>query len=401
MTQFPPGFTWGAATSAHQTEGNNLASDWWVFEHDSRYPLVEPSGDACDSLHRYPQDLDLLADAGLASYRFSVEWARVEPAPGEFSQAALAHYQRMVDACLQRGLEPVVTLHHFTNPAWIQEDGGWQQDLIVDQFARYSDVVTQALTGVRRYCTINEPNILASLSGAFARTASGSAIDLESNFSRIEPELTERILSAHRRAVGAARIAGADAGLTLAMTAYTTDGTDAAAGAVAALRESSEDPYLMAAREDDFLGVQVYTRRYATADRGVLPMGQLLDGTSDRVTLTGWNFDPQSLGDCLRYAHVGAPGIPLVVTENGVATNDDNERIEYVTGALTAMHEAIGDGVPVEGYYYWSLLDNFEWVMGYRPTFGLIAVDRRTFIRTPKPSLGWLGRIAKANALPA
>lgn len=392
MIAFPPGFVWGAATSAHQTEGNNVGSDWWRMEHASSFAIAEPSGDACDSYHRYSEDIGLLAGSGMGSYRFSIEWARIEPAPGQISKAALTHYQRKVDTCLERGVEPVVTLHHFTNPAWLREEGGWRQDGAVERFARYVDAVTSALTGVRRYCTVNEPNMIATFTGALDTVATQAP--------RPDPAVTERLLAAHRHAVAAAHAVGARAGLTVAMTAYTTDGSEEAAHALQAHRADLEDVLLEAAREDDFIGVQAYSRRFVTAERGVLPHGHEPHGPSARVTLTAWNYDPRSVGDCLRRAHEVAPQTPLLVTENGIATQDDDERIAYTSEALASVLDAISDGVPVEGYYHWTLLDNFEWVAGYRPTFGLIAVDRETFERTPKPSLDWLGRVAKENALP-
>jgi beta-glucosidase len=392
VSVFPHGFVWGASTSAHQTEGNNVASDWWVMEHTTGSPTVEPSGDACDSYHRYGEDIELLASAGLHSYRFGVEWARVEPAQGEYSVAALQHYQRMIDACLARGVEPVVTLHHFTNPRWVREEGAWQNDATVERFARYAELVTSTLTGVSRYCTVNEPNILAAFSGALDTVASLTA----------EPDrgMLDRLLSGHRHAVEAARGAGARAGLTVAMSAYTTDGSEEADRIVAAHRALDEDALLLAAKDDDFIGVQAYTRKHVTST-GILPMGHDADGPAAHRTLTGWHYYPRAIGDCLLRAHEVVPGTPLLVTENGIATADDDERVAYATEALAAVLEAIDAGVPVEGYYHWSLLDNFEWVAGYKPTFGLIGVDRESFERTPKPSLDWLGRVAKANALPS
>jgi beta-glucosidase len=392
VTSFPPGFTWGAATSAHQTEGNNVSSDWWNMEHADDTPAREPSGDACDSYHRYAEDIDLVASAGLQSYRFSVEWARIEPAQGEISYAALGHYQRMIDTCLARGIEPVVTLHHFTNPAWLRKQGGWADDLAVEAFARYADVVAKSLTGVKRFCTINEPNIIASFTGALNTVIGGTFAP--------DQAVLARLLHAHRHAVEAVRGIGARAGLTLAMTSYATDGSAEAQAALQAHRSLDEDTVLAVAGGDDFLGVQAYTRKFVSAEGGILAQGHNLSGQSERRTLTGWNYYPRSIGDCLRRAHELLPQTPLLVTENGIATADDEERIAYTTEALASVHEAIAEGVPVEGYYHWSLLDNFEWVAGYAPTFGLVAVDRETFERTPKPSLDWLGRVAKANALP-
>jgi beta-glucosidase len=392
VTAFPPGFVWGAATSAHQTEGNNVASDWWEMEHTPGFPMVEPSGDACDSYHRYGEDVDLLAAAGLSSYRFGVEWARIEPAPGEFSQASLQHYQRMVERCWAHGVEPVVTLHHFTKPAWVRTIGAWQEDATVDRFRRYVDVVTGALEGVNRYCTINEPNVMAAFSGALDTVSSLTATP--------DRALLERFVRAHRHAVEAAHAVGARAGLTVAMSAYTTDGSAEAEQHIAKHRSLDEDLLLEATRDDDFIGVQAYTRKHVTA-QGILPQGHDADGPAQHRTLTGWHYYPRAIGECLQRAHAVVPGTPLLVTENGIATSNDEERIAYTTEALGSVLDAIDAGVAVEGYYHWSLLDNFEWVAGYAPTFGLIGVDRETFERTPKPSLDWLGRVAKANALPS
>lgn len=392
MTSFPPGFVWGSATSAHQIEGGNVGSDWWRLEHSGLPFFAEPSGDACDSLHRFREDIDLLAAAGLQSYRFSIEWARIEPAPGEFSQAAVDHYQRMVDHCRDRDVEPVVTLHHFTNPAWLREEGGWTADAAVERLGRYVERALDGLRDLSRVCTLNEPNMIATFAGVLSGGGGAPGPD---------PAVTERLLAAHRLAVAVAHGAGLRAGLTLAMTAYTTDGSAAAEAAVAAERAPDEDVYVEAARDDDFLGVQAYTRRFATADGGVLPHGHEAAGPAAQQTLTGWNVYPQSIGDCLRRAHALAPALPLLVTENGIATADDAQRIAYTTEALQSVLAAVADGVPVEGYWHWSLLDNFEWVHGYGPTFGLVAVDRRTFVRTPKPSLAWLGDVARRNALPA
>jgi beta-glucosidase len=403
VTTFPSGFSWGAATSAHQIEGNNVNSDWWRMENAKPSLMAEPSGDACDSYHRYGHDIELLSNAGLGVYRFSIEWARIEPAPGEFSRAALDHYQRMIDTCHTRGVEPVITLHHFTNPRWLREDdGGWIGTKVIDRYARYAETVMSTLTGLSRVCTINEPNMISTFAGVLSGTANlapgGEPVS--------DPRICQTLIAAHRKAVDAIRGAGADAGLTHAMTAYTSDGSAHADAAIATIREFDEDVFIDAAREDDFLGVQAYTRRFATTTGSpvgtgiVHPHGHEPAGPAARQTGTGWNYYPQSIGDCLHRAATLAPATPLIVTENGIATTNDDERIAYTTGALQSVHAAISDGIDVRGYWHWSLLDNFEWIHGYGPTFGLIAVDRTTFTRTPKPSLDWLGRIAKANTLP-
>ena len=158
---FPADFLIGASTAAHQIEGGNVNSSWWMFEHRAGTPIKEPSGDAADSYHRWPDDLDIMAEVGLDAYRFSIEWARVEPARGEISRAALQHYARMIEGCRQRGIEPVVTLHHFTEPRWLSEEGGWTAPDATDRFVGYVEALVPILESVRWIVTINEPNIAA------------------------------------------------------------------------------------------------------------------------------------------------------------------------------------------------------------------------------------------------
>ena len=161
---FPDGFLWGTATAAHQVEGGNWNNDWWAWEHDPASPCVEPSGDACDHYHRYRDDIRLLAELGFTMYRFSMEWSRIEPEDGEFSVAALDHYARMVDACREFEVEPVVTLHHFTSPRWVAAQGGWANPQTAQIFGRYVERVMSAFGDrLGLVCTINEPNVVATM----------------------------------------------------------------------------------------------------------------------------------------------------------------------------------------------------------------------------------------------
>src|SRR5205807_2648385 len=162
MTSFPEGFVWGTATAAHQVDGANWNNDWWEWEHDPSSPCVESSGDACDHWHRYPDDLRLLADLGFGSYRFSLEWSRIEPEEGEFSRAALDHYRAMCEGCRELGLSPVVTFHHFTSPRWVAAAGGWADPVTAERFARFCSRAAGHLADVMgAACTINEPNVVA------------------------------------------------------------------------------------------------------------------------------------------------------------------------------------------------------------------------------------------------
>lgn len=382
---FPEGFLWGASTAAHQIEGGNVNSDWWQREwgHLPGPPVEAPSGDAADSYHRYPEDMALLADAGLAAYRFSIEWARIEPEKGWVSRAAIDHYRRMVATARNLGLEPVITLHHFTNPAWLAREGGWLTDAAVDAFRRYVEAALPVLEDVELVCTINEPNMVSVLA------------DPEVGFPSIGlppgvPDVTDRLIAAHRGALELVRSAGARAGWSVATQAYQPE--PGAEQVAADYGRSREDVFLDAAEGDDWIGVQAYTRTKIGQD-GPLP----IPDDAER-TLTGWEYFPPAVGDGIRNAWARAKA-PVYITENGIATADDARRIDYTTGALEAVRECIAEGIDVRGYLHWSALDNYEWG-SFRPTFGLIGWDPDTFERRPKPSLAWLGRVARANALP-
>ncbi len=390
MLRFPDGFVWGTATAAHQVEGNNWNNDWWAWEHDPESPCTEPSGDACDHYHRYPDDLRLLRDLGFGAYRFSLEWSRIEPEDGEFSRAALDHYRRMCATCHELGLEPIVTFHHFTTPRWVAARGGWTSPATVDLFARYVERVTAHLGElIGRACTFNEPNVVATFGHQWGLFPPGHR----------DPDLRRRandvFIAAHRRAVEIVQGGPGQTpvGLTLAM-----QDMQAVAGGEAfrdAERRVMEDVYLEAARGDDYVGVQTYTRIRYGANGMVGPEPGV------RTTQMGYEFWPESLEATIRRAWHVTHGVPILVTENGIGTADDAERIEYVERALHGVLACLGDDIDVRGYVYWSLMDNFEWTFGYGPKFGLVAVDRETQTRAAKPSAYWLGAIARANALDA
>ncbi|MFG2562863.1 glycoside hydrolase family 1 protein [Streptomyces sp. NPDC048496] len=390
----PEGFLWGASTSAHQIEGSNTGSDWWAFEQAGLTDRIEePSGDACDSFHRWPEDMDLLAGLGFTDYRFSIEWARIEPSPGRFSSEAVAHYRRMVEGARERGLRPMVTLHHFTAPLWFTERGGWAAPDSGDLFARYVEAAAPVYgEGVDHICTINEPNMVAVMAAALRTLTAGGSLPATS-LPLPDEAATEGLVRAHRRAVDTVKSYAPHVrtGWSVANQACRPEpGCEEQAAAYLHPRVSV---FLEAARGDDWLGLQAYTRT-RIGPSGPLPIPQ----DAER-TLTGWEYDPQALGAALRHTAATVPGTPLIVTENGIATADDDRRIAYTTGALADLAEAMAEGVDVQGYFHWSALDNYEWG-SYRPTFGLIAVDRKTFVRTPKPSAAWLGAIGRTRVLP-
>ena len=395
---FPTGFQWGTATASHQIEGGSWNNDWWRWENDPASGCKEPSGDACDSWHRWEVDADVVAEMGLGSYRFSLEWSRIQPEEGVWSTASLDRYARQCDGLIARGLDPVVTFHHFTTPRWVADQGGWESDRTVDLFADFCARAAAHLGADRiaRACTINEPNIVGVcgyLLRAFPPGVSDGA--------RCE-DVLDRFVVAHRRSVEALRSELADTpiGLTLAMADWaavgdTDEEREQAQRRMERNRARMEDRYLEAVAGDDFMGVQAYSRyRYG-------PDGMIGGEDGVPTLVMGYEYWPQALEASLRRAwEVTGGQVPLLVTENGIATEDDDERIRYVRAALEGVQRCLADGVDVGGYTYWSLLDNFEWAFGYEPRFGLVEVDRTTFGRTPKPSARWLGEVARANALP-
>jgi len=393
----PSVFLWGAATAGHQVEGDNTASDTWFLENVTPTIFKERSGKACNSYELWQTDLDLVKGLGLNAYRFSVEWARVEPVEGEFSTEALDHYEAIVDGCLARGLAPVVTFNHFTAPHWFAVRGGWLDPEGADLFARYCSAVMERFGDrIAVAVTLNEPNLpelLASLHlPAFvsdltratlvaAQEATGSSHYIASNVAN------EEDFAALKEGFTRAHVAGRDAikrhspdlpvGISIAMI----DEVARPGGEeiVAHQRAALYDHWLTLAANDDFIGVQNYERVYYGPD-GALPVAE--DAVRNH---SGAEVEPESLRGAVEYAH-RVSGKPVFVTEHGVGTSDDSIRAAFIPAALDALRQAIDAGVPVIGYCHWSLLDNFEWIFGYQPRFGLFEVDRETFVRTAKPS---------------
>jgi beta-glucosidase len=387
-TTFPDSFLWGTATAAHQTEGGNWNNDWWAWEHAPNAAVEEPSGDACDHYWRYPQDLDILVDHGFRAYRFSIEWSRIEPEDGEWSRAQLDHYGRVIDACRDRGLLPVVTFHHFTTPRWVATDGGWTSPTTADRFASFCERVVAGLGDrIGMACTINEPNIIPLMGHLMGMFPPGRTEDLDGY-----AKATEVLITGHRRAYDALKSGPGDfpVGMTLSMSDWGAEpGAD---DKIDEYRSQHEDVYLEAARGDDFFGVQAYSRT-RVGESGVLgpePGVEVLD--------MGYEYWPKAAEAAIRHA-VEVTGAPVYVTENGIGTDDDEQRISYLRDSLAGVARTIDDGLDVRGYFHWSLMDNFEWAFGYRMKFGIVGVDRETQLRTVKPSARWLAEVIRNRAL--
>lgn len=441
MEQFSGDFLKGAATAAHQVEGNNTHSDFWAQEQMPHSAFVEKSGDACDHYNRYREDIRLLADAGLNAYRFSIEWARIEPEDGLFDEKEMKHYEDVIDCCRDYGVEPIVTLHHFSSPVWLIQKGGWEAETVPDDFARYVSYVADHIGSKLHYvCTINEANMglqvaaiirrymvqakaaaaKAAADGAGENTASDgdtteegqvqvgmnlagmqermkqAAMENAAVFGTPQPKtftggLSQRgdelVMEAHKKAREILHEKCPDAKVGLTLSLHDIQFEDG--GEEQAERAWNEEfrHYLPVIGEDDFLGVQNYTRSIFGPD------GQLPNPPGAKTTQMGYEIFPQALENVIRKVAREFSG-DLIVTENGIATADDTQRCEFIREATDGVKRCLADGIPVKGYLYWSLMDNFEWQKGYSMTFGLVAVDRKNDQkRMPKESLSYLGSL--------
>lgn len=419
--RFPKGFMIGAATAAHQVEGNNIHSDYWAQEQMTFTSFDEPSGLACDHYNRYEEDISLLAQAGLNAYRFSIEWARIEPQPGVYDEKEIAHYRSVLECCHAHQVEPIVTMHHFTSPKWLIEQGGWENPETVDKFAAYCRYVVGQLGSLFTYvCTINEANMgiqIAAIMRRYAinaqknQSAEGKVqvgINLENPMmERMKKQAAENmqvfgtpqpqvfvsprtpegdllVMRAHQAAKAAMKAVKPELKIGLTLSLHDIQATPG--GEAEAEREWNEEflHYLPFIREDDFFGLQNYTRTQMGPE-GSLPVPE-----GAETTQMGYEFYPAGLEHVIRKVHDQLP-IPIIVTENGVAISNDERRVAFIREALSGVKHCVDDGIPVHGYCYWSLMDNFEWQKGFSMTFGLVAVDRSTMQRTPKESLKYLG----------
>ena len=322
---FPANFLWGTGTAAHQVEGNNLNCDYWVLEHTLGSPFVEPSGDACDQFHRYANDIAMLARLGFNSYRFSIEWARVEPEPGEFSRAALDHYRRVLACCHEHKITPVVTFHHFTSPRWVAGDGGWEDKKTAELFARYCECAAAHLgdlIGVA--CTINEANLGAyqylvgslplKLDPSRLKWFSDAARRIGADPNRFAPYLMcdqmkarDMMLEAHRLATAALKSSRGKYPVGICLALGDLQAVPGGEARRDHIKAECQDIFYEAARGDDFIGVQTYTRNRISAD------GTLRPETGVETTMMGYEFWPEALEATIRQASAIAK-VPVIVT---------------------------------------------------------------------------------------
>lgn len=411
---FPPGFLWGTATAAHQVEGGNDQNDWWDWEQTPGHIKDgSRSGLACDHFRRFADDFQLLADLGQNAHRLSIEWSRVEPQPGQFDAQALAHYRRVLETMRGLGLEPVVTLHHFTNPRWLAEQGGWTRPEVVATFGRFVEQVVAAYRDLVRYwITINEPTIYAQLGFLDAEWPPGLR----------NPLLAQRVLRhmvlAHGRAYQIVHRLQPEARVSLAHHMRVFDPANPASAAdrwTARVADTLSNQSPLRALHDgrlrpplgrgervaelvgtlDYVGVNYYSRDFVGFDP--LAPRRLFVRTVPREcprNACGWEIYPEGL---YRVARQAAEFGPVLITENGTADQDDELRPDYLVTHVQQLARAQREGVPLLGYLHWSSMDNFEWAQGFRMRFGLIRVDFETQARRVKPSGELYARICRGS----
>jgi beta-glucosidase len=420
---FPQGFLWGTATAAHQVEGNNRNNDWWAFEQQpGAIWKGDRSGLACDWWRNAEHDFDLMARMGHNTHRLSVEWSRIEPEEGIFDSGALARYRQMLLALRQRGIEPMVTLFHFSSPLWLARQGGWLNPRSVDYFRRFAQHTVEELGDlVRLWCTINEPNVYGVLGYLFGEHAPGHR-SLPAYF-----RVLRHLLLAHS---GAYRVIhaidpGAQAGLVKNLQIFEPlDLASRASAHAARLLDYLFNEVTLLAIQDgrlrfplyptprthgplvdstDFVGVNYYTRQRVSLRWPLGDLSDLLQPTpgaecSDQGRNgTYGEIYPAGMYRVLQRA--ARLGKTIYITENGLPDDDDDQRPNFLLSYLTEVQRAIATGIDVRGYYHWSFIDNFEWAEGWSLRFGLVALDLQTQARTPRPSAGLFSAIIRANAL--
>jgi len=416
LDRLPP-FLWGAATSSHQIDGNNQFNNWWAWEEKGAIEGGARSGNTADHWNRFREDLDLCVSLGLNSYRFSVEWSRLEPREGHWDSASFDWYHQLINECLSRNIIPMVTLHHFTLPQWQSEQGGFASSSILSRFATYVEKI-HAVIGdrVKLWCTINEPMVFVSGSYLAGFMPPGICAPV------MAAEANRNLLAAHVQAydflhretnheiqVGVAHNLMdffADHKWHLleqliasrAHSFYNKGWLDALTGkkqkfGIPGLVPNPK-PVLAALNRStvDYVGVNYYTKAYlkwhprqpAVEGGPTLPIGATFARKGEPRSDLEWAVHPEGFRKLLRFA--ASYGRPIIVTENGIADREDRLRPQFLYEHLRVLAQVISEGVDIRGYYHWSLIDNFEWIKGFKPRFGLYHIDYETLKRTARPS---------------
>jgi beta-glucosidase len=415
---FPADFKWGVATSAHQVEGNNIHNDWWAWEQtDGHIEEGHTSGPACNWWENAEDDLDRAARMGLNALRLSVEWSRIEPRPGVFDASALERYSQILQGLRARNIEPMVTLHHFTNPRWLAEQGGWENPQAVGLFVRFVRRVVEALGPYcDLWCTVNEPTVygyMGYLQGIFPPGRADLKVALY---------VVRQLLAGHAAAYREIHALQPHARVGLAHNMRVFDPANPRSlldRRAARLTDKTYNQAILTAlvqgrwtlpmgfglawklrRTLDWIGLNYYTRDLVAFDhtRRQALFNRRLHASDAELLDGGYGeFYARGIFRCLQ--RLARLGLPIYVTENGIPDADDDQRPRYLLTHLHQIWHAIQFCYPVMGYYHWTLVDNFEWAEGWTLRFGLIALDPEAQTRTPRPSADLYTEVVRANAI--
>src|SRR3989344_2501458 len=396
--EFPQGFLWGSAISAHQTEGNNTNSDWWAWEYSAnriaelkqkgKDPSDFQSGIACDFWNRYEQDFDLLQQLNQNAFRLSLEWAKIEPKEGEFNQEAVYHYRQMLGSLKRRRIKSFVTLNHFTLPKWFADKGGFTKRRNVYFFVRYAEKVARDLGYlVDFWITFNEPELYSTLPYLTALWPP----QMRSFFTA--RKVAKNLITAHKTATPVIKKI---TGKPVSIAYHLSDLEPASfwSGFTTAMIHYWTNEYILNRTIEfcDFIGVNYYFHHHV----GLFGLRHHSQHGHDETDL-GWGIHPEGLERVLLFLRKYKK--PIYITENGIADEGDTKREKFIEDHLRGIYLAISQGTDVRGYLYWSLIDNFEWQEGFTPCFGLIEIDYKTQARKIRPSARAYAEICKNNAI--
>ena len=416
--KFPDRFLFGTAVASYQVEGGIYNNDWTIWENKKNSICVEPCNEACNHYELIDEDIKLLKTLGIKAFRFSIEWSRIEPLQGTFNDDEINHYVDKANKLISNDITPIITFHHFTTPEWLYNKGSWLNAKSDDYFNNYVAKLMQKLPKeIVYFNTINEPGIFAFF-GYFSTNKFPPGIANETKFINA----SENIMSAHKKALKTIKQYNPNAkvGMTHALQEWEDHDENKLKEY---LKYHLEDKFLEASVDDDFIGLQTYTivrypksiflkifnavlLKIGIVRKFILPrIIQIFAGRNGaitkqtRTTKMGYEYRPEAVLYNLKRLNKKFPDKEIFITENGIATDNDDERIEFVTTVLKDVHKFESDNSNVIGYLYWSLLDNFEWDLGYQMNFGLVKVDRDSYERIPHKSAKWFGKISSSNIL--
>ncbi len=416
--KFSNDFIFGTAVASYQVEGDIYNNDWTIWENDKNSKYEEPCGEACKHYELINTDIELLKNLGIKAFRFSIEWSRVEPFKNKYNDEAISHYVEKAKKLLSENITPIITFHHFTTPQWVHEEGSWANSNVVEYFNNYVEKLMKSLPEqVVYFNTINEPGIFTFF-GYFSTNKFPPGIADEKIFFKA----SNNVIDAHKKARDTIKKyrPNGKVGMTHALQEWEDDDNKRIKQY---LKYNLEDKFLEASKDDDFVGLQTYTivrfpksilLSIATPvlldipliRRFILPrILQIFAGRNGRIdentrtTKMGYEYRPEAVLYNIKRLSKYFEGKDIFITENGIATDNDAERIEFVSAVLLDIHNYLESNNNVIGYLYWSLLDNFEWDLGYQMNFGLVEVDKQTFQRKPHKSAVWFGKISKNNEL--